>query len=108
MGHTKVEQWERHNAENGEHIWCGDEHIADIVTDVNDPAWNKHTSEISKSAILMHNDPKYKVAPELYEALREVRDNAVLQKEENGFYILRLSYASWKVACKALSSAEGK
>ena len=56
--------WERrHNAENGEHIWQGNKHIADIVTDVNDPAWDKHTSEISKSAILMNNDPKSKAAP---------------------------------------------
>jgi len=45
---------------------------------------------------------------DLYEALKEVRDNSILQKEENGFYILRLSYASWQDACKALAKATNK
>ena len=29
MNYTKG-VWERHNAPNGEHIWVGDEHIADF------------------------------------------------------------------------------
>lgn len=32
MNYTKG-KWERHNAANGEHIWCGDEHIADLDGD---------------------------------------------------------------------------
>ena len=68
--YTEVELWERHNADNGEHIWCGDKHIADIVTDTDNPEWDKNVNEIAKAAILMHNDPKYQAAPDMYEALK--------------------------------------
>jgi len=61
--------WERHNAPNGEHIWCGDKHIADIVTDTDNPSWDENVNEIAKSAILLHNDPRYRAAPLMYEAL---------------------------------------
>lgn len=47
-------------------------------------------------------------APALYEAGIEVRDNAVLQEQENGYYLLRLSYASWRNMCQALAEAEEK
>ena len=52
--------------------------------------------------------PKHKAAPDMYEALKLVRDTAVLQKEENGYYILRLEYSSWKDVCEALAKAEEK
>lgn len=73
MEYTKGE-WERHNAPNGEHIWCGDKHIADIVTDVDSPEWNSSVGEIAQSAILFHNNPKYKAAPDLYEACKAMLD----------------------------------
>ena len=66
-------QWERHNAPNGEHIWQGDRHIADIVTDVDNPGWDAEVNEIAKSAILLHNDPKYKAAPKMYEKLKTLK-----------------------------------
>lgn len=65
---TKGEQWERYNAPNGGHIWCGDMHIADIITDTNNPHFAESVNEITKSAVLMHNNPKYRAAPDMYEA----------------------------------------
>ena len=63
--------WKRHNALNGEHIWQGHKYIADIVTDTDNPEWNRDVNEIAKSAILMHNDPKYRAAEDLYEELKK-------------------------------------
>lgn len=103
MGDTK-ELWERHNAENGEHIWCGDKHIADIVTDVDNPAWDRNTSEISKSAILMHNDPKYRAVDDLYEALQAIQNLPYIKldlRDTEGKKLLH------KVR-KALAKARGK
>lgn len=45
---------------------------------------------------------------DLYEACKEVRDNSVLQKQGNGFYILRLKYSSWQNVCGAIAKVEGK
>lgn len=61
-------KWERHNAPNGEHIWVGDTHIADIVTDTDNPGCDTNVTEIAKSAVLMHNNPKYQAVDELYKA----------------------------------------
>lgn len=63
-------KWERNNAEDGKHIWCGRKHIADIVTDITNPKWDANVGEIAKSAITMHNNPKYKATFAMYEALR--------------------------------------
>ena len=43
-------QWERHNAPNGEHVWQGDKHMADI-TGNNESI----LAEISKFAVIAHN-----------------------------------------------------
>lgn len=88
-------KWERHNAPNGEHIWQGARHIADIVTDVDKPEVSGDVTRIAQAAILMYNDPKYKAAPDMYEALKAVGDLLFGLPENESIK-------------KALAKAEGK
>jgi len=75
-------KWERHNTPNGEHIWCGDEHVADIVTNVYGPKISEDVSEIAKSAVLMHNDSKYRAVEAMYGALEAVEHTMSVDKSE--------------------------
>lgn len=91
---AKTELWERHNAPNGEHIWCGNKHIADIVTNTDDPQWDKNIGEIARSAVLLHNDPEHKVAPRLLEVLK----NLVLVVRELSYNRAELNKAKEEIA----------
>jgi len=76
---TKIySKWETHSSPTGEHIWAGDKHIADIVTDINNPSFNEDVSEIAKMAVLLHNCPidmkKTVLAPYLDKPLKDLKD----------------------------------
>ena len=43
---------------------------------------------------------------DVFKVLKEVRDSAVLEKKETGFYILRLQYSSWQDVCNVLAKAD--
>ena len=81
MADSVKQEWRNFGSINGEHIWQGEKHIADIITDVNNPKWNKDIQAIAKSAVLMHNDSRYKAAPDLHKAcvLAESALSAVLR-----------------------------
>ena len=50
MNNKTQQQWERHNAPNGEHIWQGDTHIADITGESEEVI-----AEVAKFAVVSHN-----------------------------------------------------
>ena len=68
MVDSTEQEWRNFGSIKGEHIWQGDKHIADIVDDINNSEHNKVIQTIANSAVLMHNDPSYKMVPELYKA----------------------------------------
>ena len=92
--------------------WKVDETLRKRVI-LNHPNWSDDKKVIADCNQWLNSESEANAqlissAPDLYEAGIEIRDNAVLQEQENGYYLLRLSYASWKVMCKALAKAEGK
>ena len=51
---------------------------------------------------------KYLAAPQMYGALKEVRDKSIMHGHEDTGYILKISYSSWQDLCQALAKADGK
>ena len=98
------DKWESHNAPNGAHIWCGEKHIADIVTDVDNPEWSKDVGEIAQSAILFHNNPQYRAATDLYEALKRI----CIWLDTLSTSDLQEARDTARVSRKAIAKAEGK
>jgi len=95
-------KWERHNAPNGEHIWCGDEHIADITANTY-PGIDTNVSEIARSAVLMHNDPKYGAVEAMYGALEAIEYMLSVDKVE-----LKNHPVTAKMVREALAEARRK
>lgn len=68
MPDSVKQEWRSFGSISGEHIWQGDEHIADVIDDINNPKWSKAIRTIAESVVLMHNDSRYKAAPDLHNA----------------------------------------
>lgn len=98
-----MEKWERHNAPNGEHIWAGDRHIADIVTDTDNPGCDANVTEIAKSAMLMHNNPRYKAVDDLHEALK-----GMLNVFDRGLPSSSIGRTTCDTGIKALAKADAE
>jgi hypothetical protein len=74
-------QWQRHNAPNGEHIWEGDKHIADITGES-----EEKIAEVAKFLVEAHNaciklNPENPLAAaeairDMYEALEDIIEQA--------------------------------
>jgi len=81
--------WQRWNAPNGEHIWQGNIHIADITGED-----EKEIAEVAKFAVVSHNacinlnsENPLAVAEaigDMYEALKELVDTYWMNKGSNG------------------------
>lgn len=87
MEYTKG-NWERYNAPNGEHIWCGSEHIADFD--------GKNASENARLCVS---------APKLYEALKEL---CLVYYMAERSYLVGTDPSYWKKALKIIAKVEGK